>query len=113
MKTTYIGKNAEQAVANYLKSNKYEILCQNWRTRVCEIDVIAKKDGVIYFVEVKYRGRDNQGDGLAYITPKKLRQMNFAAEIWIQENGWEGDWRLLAAAVDSQNYKLTDILEVS
>jgi uncharacterized protein (TIGR00252 family) len=112
MKTTQIGKAAEAAAAHYLAGQGFKVIAKNWRTRVCEIDVIAEKDGVIYFVEVKYRHGDKQGDGLSYITDKKHRQMLFAAQIWVQQNDWDGDYRLLAASVDSADYKLLDIVEV-
>jgi uncharacterized protein (TIGR00252 family) len=99
MKTTIIGKRAENRVAEHLNKQGFKILCQNWRTKVCEIDVIAQKKGVIYFVEVKYRSSEKQGGGLEYILPRKLKQMHFAAQIWVQQNNWGGDYRLFAAAV--------------
>jgi len=109
MQTTSIGKKAESRVADYLNSRHFKILAQNWRTKVCEIDIVAKKDSVIYFVEVKYRSQQSQGDGLDYITPKKLQRMHFAAEIWNQQNGWEGDWRLFAAAVSDNDIEILEL----
>lgn len=99
MRTTFIGKQAENKVADYLKSRGFKILAQNWRTKVCEIDVVAKKDNVIYFVEVKYRSSEKQGNGLDYITPGKLKKVQFAAQVWNQQNDWDDDYRILAAAV--------------
>jgi uncharacterized protein (TIGR00252 family) len=99
MKTTFIGKKAEARVAEFLNNEGYKILAQNWRTKVCEIDVVAKKEDIVYFIEVKYRSSEKQGGGLEYITPKKLNQIHFAAQIWVQQNNWNGDYRLLAAAV--------------
>jgi uncharacterized protein (TIGR00252 family) len=109
LKTTLVGKSAESEVADYLKANKFKILAQNWRTRVCEIDLVAQKDKIIYFVEVKYRSTENQGSGLDYITPKKLEQVQFGAEIWNQQNGWEGDYRILGAEVSENNIKIVEI----
>lgn len=80
------GRRAELAAADFLTQQGYEILQQNWRTKWCEIDIVAHKDGVIHFVEVKYRKNTKAGDGLAAITPTKLRQMKKAAEIWTQVN---------------------------
>jgi uncharacterized protein (TIGR00252 family) len=99
MKTTSIGKKAEARVAEFFNNEGYKILAQNWRTKVCEIDVVAKKEDIVYFIEVKYRSSEKQGGGLEYITPKKLNQIHFAAQIWVQQNNWNGDYRLLAAAV--------------
>lgn len=115
MKTTQQGQEAEAAVAEKLSDQGYKIIAQNWRTPRCEIDIIAQKDGVIYFVEVKYRSSEFQGSGLEYITKRKLKQLKFAGKIWIQQQGWEGDWRLLAASVtnDGENYLVEDIVELS
>jgi putative endonuclease len=100
MNTTSLGSEAEQLVAEHLKKKGYKILDRNWRRPTCEIDIIAQKDSAVYFVEVKFRVRTDQGGGLDHITPSKLKQMAFAAATWSAENDWRGDCRLMAAAVD-------------
>ena len=112
MTTTDTGKRAEEAVASYLSTDGYKILEHNWKTRWCEIDIVAQKAGTVYFVEVKYRRNDLQGDGLAYITPKKLRQMSFAAELWVSNHKWDGEYALAAAAVTGDEYDVTDFVEL-
>lgn len=102
MSTTLLGKDAEQKVADYLHARKHKILAMNWRTRWCEIDIISTKDKVVYFTEVKYRSAQHWGEGLDYITPQKLKQMHFAAELWLVENKWRGEALLQAAEVNSQ-----------
>lgn len=77
------GEHAESHTADYLRAQKFTILDRNWKTKWCEIDIIAKRDEVVHFIEVKYRANDRAGGGLAAITPKKLRQMKFAAELWL------------------------------
>lgn len=112
MSTTDTGKRAELAVANYLKADGYKILEHNWRTRWCEIDVIAEKDNAVYFVEVKYRRNSLHGDGLEYITPKKLEQMTFAAELWVSNHDWHGEYSLIAAAVAGDNFRVISVVEL-
>lgn len=114
MKTTQQGHQAENAVAQQMKKLGYEILSQNWRTTRCEIDIVARKDKIAYFVEVKFRTNSEQGDGLDYITKNKLSQMNYAARIWIQYNKWEGDWRLAAISVttDGKEYLFGELVEL-
>jgi Holliday junction resolvase-like predicted endonuclease len=85
---------------------------QNWRTRWCEIDLIATKRHVVYFVEVKYRRNTAFGGGLEYITPRKLAQMHFAAEFWISRNQKVvGDYRLAAMEVTGQDYTVTEWMD--
>lgn len=114
MKTTVIGQEAELAVAQMLKKLGFKILDRNWKTKVCEIDIVAQKDKVIYFVEVKYRSSSAQGDGLEYIGPQKLHRLHFAAAVWCQTKNWDGDYRLLACSVSGagQNLKVERIIEV-
>lgn len=109
--STASGRAAEDAAAEYLKHKGYKIIMQNWRTRWCEIDIVAERKKVVYFVEVKYRRNDTQGSGLEYITQRKLTQMQFAAESWVHEQGWKGDYRLSAIEVSGQNFAVTAHLE--
>ena len=56
-----MGKNGEQLAAGYLTENGYFILKMNYNCRIGEIDIIATKNNVIIFVEVKYRNTDIYG----------------------------------------------------
>ncbi len=102
MSTNYrSGHDAEKVAAKYLKEHGFEIVELNWKTPACEIDIVAKKRAIIYFVEVKYRSSDRQGGGLDYITPKKLQQMQFAANCWVIEHDFGGDYELSAVEVST------------
>lgn len=104
------GGQAEQAAAKYLHEKGYEIINQNWRTRSCEIDIVAKKDEHIYFIEVKYRRLISWGAGLEYITPKKIKQMKFAAEQWISANQPFDSYHLSAIEVSGEQFAVTEFL---
>lgn len=112
--STETGKQAEAAAAAHLAALGYEVCTQNWRTRWCEIDIVAQKDGIVYFVEVKYRRSAQWGTGLDYITPKKLRQMHFAAEFWIAQHYWPGDYCISTVEVAGPRFVVTEwIADVS
>ncbi len=113
MNTTQSGNMAEAAVAKILTQQGYKIIGQNWKTKIAEIDVIAKKDSTLYFVEVKYRKTDVAGDGFDYITSQKLHHMQRAAEAFVAFNNWEGEYVLLAASVVGETGNLSvDVREV-
>jgi uncharacterized protein (TIGR00252 family) len=111
MTTFDIGRQAEAAAAAFLERKGCIVVEQNWRTRWCEIDVIASRDNCIYFCEVKYRSTKNQGTGLDYITPKKLRQMRFAAEMWVHQKSWHGEYSLCAIEVSGSEFQITSVIK--
>lgn len=106
------GRQAEARAAAFLEEQGYAIKSQNWRTRRCEIDIIAEKDTVTYFVEVKYRSSPKQGTGMEYVTPAKLRQMRYAAETWISENEWKGECSLSVISIDGEQITFIDQLDL-
>jgi len=111
--TTFdIGRQAEAVAADYLRRQGFRIVERNWRTRWCEIDIIAAKDKSVYFVEVKYRQSARQGSGLEYITAKKLKQMRFAAEAWVRQHEWRGEYQLAAVEVSGDDFAVTNFIDL-
>ena len=103
------GHDAEKDAARYLKARDFKIIDLNWKTSSCEIDIVASKKEVIYLIEVKYRKDSRHGFGLDYITKKKLKQMMFAAEMWAQQNDYDGQYQLAAIGIDGNNITLVEI----
>ncbi len=111
--TKQIGDMAETEVANYLVRQTHEILERNWKTKFCEVDIISKHKDTIYFTEVKYRKKLDQGGGLAAITDKKQRQMKFAAEYYAVKYRLGGfNLRLAAASVTGDPPAVEAFLEL-
>lgn len=111
MSSTRTGRQAEAAARVYLEMRGYQILEQNFRRPRCEIDIIACKEEVIYFVEVKYRRTDDQGSGLEAITASKLRQMIYAAETWVEEYKWHGPYQLAAIELAGPDYSVLGFID--
>jgi ribonuclease HII len=84
--TGAIGRRAEDAAAEFLQDKGHTIVDRNWKTKVCEIDIISQIEDEIYFTEVKYRGSDGGGDGLEVIDERKESQMRFAAKVYLEFN---------------------------
>ncbi len=53
MTSKVTGNDGEKRAADFLIQNGYKIIDRNWRTKSGEIDIIAMKDEVLVFVEVK------------------------------------------------------------
>ncbi len=78
------GRYAEFFSAWYLRCKGYQILSKNYKTRVGEIDLIAKKKKLICFVEVKKR-HDLETASQA-ISQKQQRRITHAAEYFLKQN---------------------------
>ena len=112
MTSTAKGRKAEQAVADYLRTKQFRIISKNWRTPTCEIDLIAAKYNVIFFIEVKFRSNARQGDGFAYITDSKLRRMKYGARLWSVKNNWPGERVISCASVSGPDFDVEFIEQI-
>lgn len=111
MSTTETGRKAEKAAGNYLEMRGFKILEMNWRRPYSEVDIIAQKSGVTYFVEVKYRKNDNQGSGFDYINTAKLQRMRRGAESWVTETKYTGEYQLAAVEVAGPDFVIEHFIE--
>jgi putative endonuclease len=73
------GELGENLAVWYLKQNGYKIIEQNYRSRMGEIDIIAKDGKTIVFVEVKSRRSIRYGSPKWAVTPKKQRKISMVA----------------------------------
>jgi len=111
--TKDIGDNGEDAVVNFLVGDGHEIIARNWKTKLCEIDIISVKERTMYFTEVKYRKNANQGGGIPAITPAKLKKMKFVVEIYSVKNDISKYKKILqGVSVIGSPARIDDVLEV-
>jgi len=89
-----IGRWGENAAAEYLQAHGYEIVEKNARTPHGEIDLVARRDGVTVFVEVKARTSRRFGLPEEAVTPRKRAHMFAAGEHYAGEHeidSWQAD----------------------
>lgn len=80
-----IGKYGETLAKDFLIKKGYKILEMNYHySKMAEIDIIALKDNIIHFVEVKTRTSLFFGTPLEAISPKKLSSIYMAAKSYLQ-----------------------------
>ena len=79
------GKFGENLAARHLKKLGYKIICKNYRTKLGEIDIIAKEEDTIVFVEVKSRRTSTFGSPKYSITKKKQQQISKTALYYLKE----------------------------
>jgi len=93
MNTTRIGKKGEKIACDYLIKNEFEICETNFRYRRNEIDIIAKKNNLLLFIEVKFRKSTAFGYPEEAVDTKKIQCMKEAAEYYIEKINWIRDIR--------------------
>lgn len=86
-----VGDYGEDFAAQLLVNSGYNILQRNYRTKVGEIDIIATKDGVIHFVEVKTRNGNQYGYPSESVNFAKQNRIRKCAELYLQSRrlSWE------------------------
>ena len=77
-----LGRYGEQRAAIYLEDRGYEIIERNWRSASGEIDLIARQDERLVFIEVKTRNGSGYGHPFEAITPIKIARMRRLAAEW-------------------------------
>lgn len=74
------GKKGEEMAADYLQRQGFVILYRNWRYSRYEIDIIASRNGMLHFVEVKTRTSLIFGFPEESVVRKKMISLLKAAE---------------------------------
>lgn len=75
----HLGSLGEKIAASYLENLNYTILESNYRTRHAEIDIIAKDDDTLCFIEVKTRRSSRKGLAKEAITTAKQKKIILGA----------------------------------
>ena len=75
------GLSAESRAALLLIAKAYRILARRWKTPFGEIDIVARRRGVVVFVEVKARG--GVDEAMEAVTQRTKRRVTAAAELWL------------------------------
>ena len=85
-----LGKKGERLSSKYLIKKGYTILDLNFKCKLGEIDIIARKNDKIYFFEVKTRSSLFYGDPIDFIGESQLSHLTKAIGYFIKINSLEG-----------------------
>ncbi|MFC2078489.1 YraN family protein [Candidatus Bipolaricaulota bacterium] len=100
------GNESEDKACVYLKERGYRILARNWRTRTGEIDIIARDEGILVFVEVKARSSSGFGGPEAAVDHAKQRRIISAALSFMQATECALPTRFDVVAIRPGNVRL-------
>lgn len=84
-----LGERGEALAWNFLRKRGYSILIKNYRVRLGEVDVIARKDGVLVFLEIKTRRDSRFGSPEEAVDWRKRQKLIRVAQTYLQAQGLE------------------------
>lgn len=98
-----VGALGEKVAAEYLRRRSFAITDRNVTRKTGEIDLIAEKDEVLHFVEVKTilidefpddRKNRDEYDPSLNLHETKIRKVARTGEWYVAEKNWEGEWQV-------------------
>ncbi len=101
------GKEGELLVAQYLQKEGFTLITHNYRKRFGEVDIIARKNDIIAFVEVKWRNNPLI-DPAELVGPSKQKKIiSIAKEFLSKHTYYDVVYRFDVALIEETNNSIT------
>lgn len=100
-----LGRKGEQIATDFLLKNDYEILERNWRFQKAEVDIIARKEGVLAIIEVKTRSTNEFGNPQDFVKQKKIKLLTKAVNEYVIQNDLDIEVRFDIIAITQSKEK--------
>jgi putative endonuclease len=105
MNTRFKGKIAENKAIEFLKNKNFKILKTNFYTKFGEIDIIAFKDNVYHFIEVK---SGKNFEPIYNITPNKLQKIIKSTFLYIKQHNINSAFCIDAVIIKNDNIEFIE-----
>ena len=109
-----LGEEKEQFVCEYLKTMGYQILEQNFRCRFGEVDIVARQDAYLVFIEVKYRRGSGSGMPQEAVDFRKQKTISRVALFYLGRYGYGVDTPVrfdVAAVSESMSVPVVHVIQ--
>lgn len=83
-----MGQAAEELAAQHLEQQKFTVVARNYRYGRAEVDLIARRDKLLLFVEVKARSSDRFGYPETFVSSQQQERLQEAAEQYVITHNW-------------------------
>ena len=81
-KKVELGRKGEEIASNYLEDKGYIIIKRNYMIGHSDIDILARDNEFLVFIEVRTKSKKDRGMPEETLTKKKLRRMKNTAELY-------------------------------
>jgi putative endonuclease len=109
--TRAIGTRAERRAVRHYRLRGFRVLATNVWIAGYELDVVARRGGLIVFCEVKAKSDGELGDPLEMVGAEKIRRLRKAAEAWLAANTELGDCEARFDVAAERQGKLTVVAD--
>ena len=108
MNTRKKGQQYEDLAVSYLEKRSYRILQRNYRCRYGEIDIIARNEGYLVFIEVKYRKEIDSTGAFEAVDIRKQKRICSVARWYLMEKhiGEDAKCRFDVVGIQGENIKV-------
>ncbi|QKG28520.1 MULTISPECIES: YraN family protein [unclassified Campylobacter] len=97
------GISSEDIASRHVKNEGYEILDRNFSSKFGEIDIIAKKDEILHFIEVK--ATKGEYEAIYRLTPAKFEKILKTIDFYLLQNGLNSDFQVDLITIENDNIK--------
>lgn len=104
------GDEAEDFACNFLIEKGWEIIDRNYYAGHFEVDIIARENTTIVFLEVKMRSSKAFGSPVEFVSEAKVERIFSVAEHWVHENNMHNSplrFDVIAILKKSSGFELT------
>ncbi len=106
-----VGKIGEDIAVEYLENKGYKVIQRNYKTKYAEIDIIAEKDNILIFVEVRTKTDEQFGTPEDTLTKAKLARVRKNAIAYSAKIHWKDRCQIDAICIilnpDNTVYRLS------
>ena len=102
------GSKGEKFACQYLIEQDFDIIEKNYRYKRAEIDIIAKKDNLLIFIEVKTRKNNDFGFPEEFVSERKIELFGIASEEYLEQINWKGNIRfdIIALTIEEESFEI-------
>jgi putative endonuclease len=115
--TQRVGKIGEDIAVKYLKSRGFEVVFRNYRLKCGELDIVAIRSNILYFVEVKAVSREiNKNIQILrpedHLHQRKIDRLERTISVYLDEFRYTGEWKLIAVMVELDHVNKTAFVRI-
>jgi putative endonuclease len=103
------GREGEQIAKAYLLKEGYQIIAENYQFSHVEIDLIAYKNNLLVFVEVKSRGTSKYGHPENFVNKDKRKHLKRAARAYLAGSSYRGEVRFDIIAIIKERHLFKEL----